>query len=172
MNWPVNRSRHSCSQRSLAETQNIPGAVIMPATTLPPLTSGRFLTGPELGHGGIGIVFDAVDEELARPVAVKRLRPDRADDAVARERFQREAAVTGRLDHPGVVPVYGCGADAEGRPYYAMRRIPGRTLRQALDRYFADPRPGSPSFAGCWGSSSRSARPWPMPTVRASSIAT
>ena len=54
-----------------------------------------------------------------------------ADDSEARQRFLVEAEITGSLEHPGVVPVYGLGIYADGRPYYAMRFIRGQSLREA-----------------------------------------
>ena len=71
-----------------------------PVTPIASALADRYIVEQELGRGGIGIVFDGTDVELDRPVAVKRLRPDRADNEFARERFQREARLTGRLDHP------------------------------------------------------------------------
>jgi serine/threonine protein kinase len=80
----------------------------------------------------LGEVFVARDEELNREVALKQLREALADDADSRDRFLREAELTGRLEHPGIVPVYGLGTDADGRPYYAMRFIRGETLYEAI----------------------------------------
>ena len=47
-------------------------------------------------------------------------------------RVLREAEITGRLEHPGIIPVYGLGTDAAGRPYYAMRFVRGQTLKEAI----------------------------------------
>jgi serine/threonine protein kinase len=90
-------------------------------------------------RGGQGEVFVARDEELHRDVALKRIqpRPTTRGDAVGR--FVREAEVTGRLEHPGVVPVYGLGRDADGRPYYAMRFVQGESFDDAIRRFHADP---------------------------------
>src|SRR5206468_3829049 len=60
---------------------------------------------------------------------------DHAYDPVSQSRFLLEARVTGRLEHPGIVPVYGLGRYADGRPYYAMRFIEGETLKQAIGRF-------------------------------------
>src|SRR5262249_52828347 len=57
--------------------------------------------------GGLGEVFLARDEELGRDVALKSIKPGRAEDADGRQRFLREALITGGLEHPGIVPVYG-----------------------------------------------------------------
>ena len=87
------------------------------------------------GKGGLGEVFVAFDQELHREVALKEIRNEHADDLHSRGRFLREAEITGKLEHPGVVPVYGLGQYADGRPYYAMRFIQGETLKEAIARY-------------------------------------
>jgi serine/threonine-protein kinase len=89
-------------------------------------------------RGGLGEVFVAEDTELGRQVALKEIRPERAGDAASRQRFVLEAEITGGLEHPGVVPVYGLGSYADGRPYYAMRFIQGDTLQEAIRRFHAD----------------------------------
>jgi eukaryotic-like serine/threonine-protein kinase len=68
-------------------------------------------------RGGLGEVFLAVDLELKRQVALKVLQSYHAHDPVSQARFVLEAEVTGRLEHPGIVPVYGLGRDSAGRPY-------------------------------------------------------
>jgi serine/threonine-protein kinase len=83
-------------------------------------------------RGGLGEVFLAQDSELEREVAVKEMLPGHATDAQSRTRFVREARLTGRLEHPGVVPVHGIGTCDDGRPFYAMRFIHGETLDQAI----------------------------------------
>jgi serine/threonine-protein kinase len=94
-------------------------------------------------RGGIGQVGVALDTELNREVALKEIQPQLADDPGSRGRFLLEAEITGRLEHPGVVPVYGLSADGRGRPYYAMRLIRGDSLKQAIERFHAaDARPG------------------------------
>ncbi|MCA9212032.1 MAG: serine/threonine protein kinase, partial [Planctomycetales bacterium] len=84
--------------------------------------------------GGLGVVYVARDKELCRQVAVKGIRPELASDQNQRGRFHREANITGSLEHPGVVPVYGLGEDDRGQPYYAMKFIEGETLTQAIKR--------------------------------------
>ncbi len=86
-------------------------------------------------RGGLGEVFLAVDVEVDRQVALKELQAYHAHDAQSQSRFLREARVTGRLEHPGIVPVYGVGRHVDGRPYYAMRFIEGETLKQAIERF-------------------------------------
>ena len=62
-----------------------------------------------LGEGGLGRVFVAHDEELHREVALKEIQPRHADEPTNRARFLREAEITGRLEHPNIVPIYALG---------------------------------------------------------------
>jgi eukaryotic-like serine/threonine-protein kinase len=103
----------------------------------PAPTNDRFPIVRPHARGGLGEVFVALDPELDRHVALKELRAYHAHDPVSQERFLREARVTGRLEHPGIVPVYGLGRHADGRPYYAMRFIEGETLGEAIERFHA-----------------------------------
>lgn len=92
--------------------------------------------------GGLGEVFVAEDMELRREVALKEIQSDFADDPNSRSRFVLEAEVTGGLEHPGIVPVYGLGQYENGRPFYAMRFIKGDSLKEAADRFHQlDPKP-------------------------------
>src|SRR5438128_819976 len=86
-------------------------------------------------RGGLGAVFVALDEELHREVALKQILDHSADDPISRTRFVLEAEITGGLEHPGIVPVYGLGTYADGRPYYAMRFIRGDSLKEAIERF-------------------------------------
>lgn len=78
--------------------------------------------------GGLGEVFLAKDLEISRKVALKRIRAELTSNEVLRTRFFQEAEITGRLEHPGIVPVYALGTDKEGNPYYTMRFIRGDSL--------------------------------------------
>jgi WD40 repeat protein/serine/threonine protein kinase len=89
-------------------------------------------------RGGLGAVFVALDNELHREVALKQLLDHHADDATSRQRFLMEAEITGGLEHPGIVPVYGLGSYGDGRPFYAMRFIKGDSLKGAIERFHAD----------------------------------
>jgi serine/threonine protein kinase len=86
-------------------------------------------------RGGLGEVHVGDDVELHRPVALKRIKEDLADTPDNRRRFLREAEITARLQHPGIVPVYGLVQDDQGRPCYAMRFIEGESLRDAVARF-------------------------------------
>ena len=89
-------------------------------------------------RGGLGAVFVAMDSELHREVALKQILDQHADDPTSRQRFLIEAEITGGLEHPGNVPVYGLGAYGDGRPYYAMRFIQGDSLKEAIERFHGD----------------------------------
>lgn len=97
--------------------------------------AGRFRILRPHARGGLGAVHVALDEELHREVALKQILEKHADDPVSRARFLLEAEVTGGLEHPGIVPVYGLGMYADGRPYYAMRFIRGDSLKEAADAF-------------------------------------
>ena len=97
----------------------------------------RFLPLKLHAAGGLGEVLIARDMQLRRDVALKQLQDQFADDPSKRQRFILEGEVTGALEHPGIVPVHALGADAQGRPFYAMRFIRGETLRRAASLWHA-----------------------------------
>src|SRR5262249_37769164 len=86
-------------------------------------------------RGGLGEVHLAEDMELVRAVALKRVRADRVTDPGSIRRFLREAEITARLEHPGIVPVYGLVYDEAGQPGSSMRFGEGETLRELCDRF-------------------------------------
>ena len=93
-------------------------------------------------------MFLALDTELNREVALKQILDRHADDLTSRSRFILEAEITGGLEHPGIVPVYGLGIHDDGRPYYAMRFIRGDSLKEAIANFHvARRRPGSANHA-------------------------
>ena len=85
--------------------------------------------------GGLGAVYRATESELNREVAVKFIHRNLVSNAESCERFSLEAEVTGRLEHPGVVPLYGLGRTDHGRLFYYMRYIDGETLDDAIIRF-------------------------------------
>lgn len=97
--------------------------------------SSRYRPRHLLACGGLGEIYVADDVELGRSVALKRIRDGRGTLPADLFRFRREAEITGRLEHPGVVPIYGLGNDGSGRPFYAMRFIEGETLADAIVAY-------------------------------------
>ena len=106
---------------------------------------GRFTILRAHAKGGLGQVFVAQDRELGREVALKEIQPRYADHVDSRVRFVREAEITGGLEHPGIVPVYGLGRYEDGRPFYAMRFVRGDSLQQAIDRFHGRPDQGAAS---------------------------
>ncbi|HEY5920152.1 MAG TPA: serine/threonine-protein kinase [Kofleriaceae bacterium] len=97
-----------------------------------PLVPGeRSELGDVIARGGMGEVITAHDADIGREVAIKRLRaPNPTPLALAR--FLREARIQGRLDHPAIVPVHELACDAEGRPFFAMKKLSGTALNTVL----------------------------------------
>jgi ABC-type multidrug transport system ATPase subunit len=106
-----------------------------PAVGTPTSTGHRFRLLRAHARGGLGQVSVALDEELRREVAVKEIQERFADNPESRARFLLEAEVTGRLEHPGIVSVYGLGTREDGRPFYAMRLIHGVDLQAAIGQF-------------------------------------
>jgi len=100
-------------------------------------TKGELRYTPRRLHavGGLGQVYKAHDEELNRDVALKRIKEEFADNPAYRLEFLREAEITGKLEHPGVVPIYGLVRGPDGNPAYAMRFVEGESLRDAIRKF-------------------------------------
>lgn len=94
----------------------------------------RYTLRETLGSGGVGDVVAALDREIRRVVALKTLQPSKSGDWVAASRFVEEARITAQLEHPNIVPVYDLGAAPDGQPYYTMRVVKRRSLRDVLAR--------------------------------------
>jgi eukaryotic-like serine/threonine-protein kinase len=114
----------------------------VPPGTLPPHARFRILRSH--AKGGLGEVFVAEDLELHREVALKEIQERHAADPAHRTRFLLEAEVTGGLEHPSIVPVYGLGQYADGRPFYAMRLIRGDSLKEAIEQFHRTKQSHSP----------------------------
>ncbi|QDT65266.1 PAS domain S-box protein [Calycomorphotria hydatis] len=85
--------------------------------------------------GGIGHIWLAQDNVIEREIALKELRSDRSD-AANRERFRREAKLTGQLEHPGIIPVHDYKESEDGTHcYYTMRFVRGHTLSEVIKAY-------------------------------------
>jgi serine/threonine protein kinase/Flp pilus assembly protein TadD len=96
------------------------------------LVAGRYRLGEEIARGGMGAVFRVRDDNLDRDLAVKALLADPRDRPDLAGRFVAEAKLTASLQHPGVVPVHEVGSLPDGRPYFAMKLVRGRTLADRL----------------------------------------
>ncbi len=117
-----------------------PASDIGPGGNLP--GSERYSLEEKLGEGGAGVVWLAHDEVLQRTVALKVLASGVDDAAEQAHRFLFEAQTTGRLDHPGVIPVYDVGRLPDGRWFYTMQLIEERDFREVLhERDREDDRP-------------------------------
>ena len=103
-----------------------------PAEALPFIPAGTYALGPEVARGGIGRIRRAVDQRMGRDVAIKELLPAHHHNADTQARFVREALVTGRLEHPSIVPVYEAGRWPSGAPFYAMKLVSGRSLLELI----------------------------------------
>lgn len=110
----------------------------------PKVASQRYRILRPFAKGGLGEIFVAEDMELHREVALKEIQAQHAHNDNSKGRFILEAEVTGKLEHPNIVPVYGMGTYADGRPFYAMRFIRGNTLQNAIDEYHKLPVDNSP----------------------------
>jgi ABC-type branched-subunit amino acid transport system substrate-binding protein/streptogramin lyase len=86
-----------------------------------------------IGHGGMGVVYRATDSKLQRPVALKLILPELAEDARFRKRFIDESRIAASLDHASVVPIYDAG-ERDGQLFLAMRYVEGSDLRTLLGR--------------------------------------
>ena len=134
---PLADAQLNQSFRRLVRAPALSPPSIAPTRTAEPAPALRFKIIKEHDRGGLGKVFLAEDTELHREVALKEIREDAGpDDADTQKRFLRKGEITGRLEHPGIVPVYSLGRYAStGRPFYAMRFIRGEKLTEAIARF-------------------------------------
>ena len=97
---------------------------------VPAAGTGRYRTGREIARGGMGRVVEATDRVLGREVAIKEALTTDVDTL---RRFARETWITARLEHPAIVPVYDAGTNADGSPYYVMRKVSGKPLGELVE---------------------------------------
>lgn len=95
------------------------------------LIDGQYRVRDFIGRGGMGVVLLATDERLERDVAIKTVRPDILGNAVARDRFLKEARALARVSHPNVTRIHAFG-ELEGMPYFVMEHVPGKNLDELL----------------------------------------
>src|SRR5688572_8479805 len=94
---------------------------------------GRYRIADQLGAGGMGVVYRALDTRLGRDVALKFLPPAFAQDAERLARFEREARLLASLDHPNIGAIHGL-EEENGSPFLVLELVPGETLRERLIR--------------------------------------
>jgi serine/threonine-protein kinase len=140
--------------RDPLETQRIEDAPTKTATgpvartrSAPPQTTSRYEIERALGEGGVGVVYAAFDRDTERIVALKVPKVDGAqmratpDTLAPVEQLGREGRLTARLEHPAIVPVYDVGSTEDGTPFYTMRVVGRRSLRDVL---------GTPELRATW----------------------
>lgn len=126
----------SVERQSSGSTSTLPTAKIEAGHSVHELLTQRpgeekYVIAKEIARGGMGVVMRAVDRDIRRDVAMKVLLSEKKDRA--RERFVEEAQITGQLEHPNIVPVHDLGVDAEGRLFFTMKLVKGRSLAEMLD---------------------------------------
>jgi serine/threonine-protein kinase len=123
-------------------------AAVEPAPGLAPVTDAdRYREPRPLAQGGMGRVLVCVDARLERRVALKELLPDHLENPTYVSMIEREARITGSLQHPNIIPVYDAGRTPEGVPFYVMKLIDAPSLGDVIEKL----RAGDRSAAAEWG---------------------
>ncbi|MBI4575188.1 MAG: hypothetical protein HY722_02880, partial [Planctomycetes bacterium] len=123
---PAARQDREAEAATVVSPPVAPGAA--PAETAGGRPAARYVLGEEIGRGGLGRVVSALDSAFDREVALKLVHAGAPGEALAR--FRREARITGRLEHPHIVPAYDLGllpggGEGAGAPFLSMKRIRG-----------------------------------------------
>lgn len=101
---------------------------------IPALRSTRYEVGGTVARGGMGEILKAQDRGIERTVALKVALDAATVREDLRRRFLQEAKLTGQLEHPNIVPVHELSFDENGRPFYTMKLVKGRSLQEVLDQ--------------------------------------
>lgn len=120
-------SRGQSSVRQEVDRDPVPS--LAPSRQLPVVDEKIYQAGDEFARGGIGRIRIGYHRPLGRVVAIKELLEPSSDQEA---RFIREARITARLEHPAIVPVHDAGRWADQRPFYSMKLVSGRSLRERL----------------------------------------
>jgi serine/threonine protein kinase len=104
----------------------------------------RYVVDREIARGGMGAILRAVDGDIRREVALKVML---SQDAAKRPRFIEEAQITGQLEHPNIVPVHELSVDAEGRVFFTMKLVRGRSLEDVLKGMRKQPHSGGQKYS-------------------------
>ncbi len=127
-NPPVNGATGTRAD-SVAHEATVAAALEGALPTLPEVPTRHYATGKEIARGGMGKIVAAEDLRLGRRVALKQLLEPSPEQIT---RFQREALITARLQHPGIVPVYEAGRWPGGEPFFAMKLVQGKPLDKVI----------------------------------------
>lgn len=112
-----------------------PVALQLEVTDEPPVTlAGTYRLRHEISRGAMGVIYRADDLALERPVAIKMLRPDLAEDREFIKRLRAEAALLARIQHPNLVQIYNFG-QLGGDSYFVMELVEGEALQEAIARH-------------------------------------
>jgi serine/threonine-protein kinase len=133
------------SHETIIELDADPGPEFDSAEPVDP--TGRLLFLGEIARGGVGVVHWSRDTILGRDLALKVLQEKHRDRPTMLERFVQEARIAGQLQHPGIVPVHELGSLGDGRPYFTMKLVKGRTLAEILAER-SDPQTDRPHLLG------------------------
>jgi serine/threonine-protein kinase len=122
--------------------------IVQPASAeMPRRDPDRFQLHGEIARGGMGVILKGHDPGLGRDLAFKVLKRELTGRRSAEQRFVEEAQIGGQLQHPGIVPVYELDRFDDGRPYFTMKLVNGRTLSELLAAR-ADPTDGRVTLLG------------------------
>ncbi|MFA6316846.1 MAG: protein kinase [Elusimicrobiota bacterium] len=117
-----------------APASGAPASIMTPpAAAGPKPLGGQYDIVREIGEGGMGLVYEALDRGLHRKVAIKKMRPEIRDDAKERERFLAEAKTVAALKHPGIVDIFSI-VEEDGEVYLVFEFVKGRTLFEIVQQ--------------------------------------
>jgi serine/threonine-protein kinase len=109
--------------------------------------SGKYVVKDKIAEGGMGFVFEVLDQDLRRINVLKVMRPEVEKDPHLFERFVEEARITGQLEHPNIVPVHDLGVLGQEKLYFSMKRVHGEELSALLTQL----RRGNPEYTEKYG---------------------
>ena len=129
---PDDCNHPGCDEKTVPLTTEALLAAQEPAKELIGKRLEKFRIDDVIGHGGMGIILKAFDLELEREVAIKLLLKTHRQNPELHRQFTNEAKITGRLQHPGIIPIYETSTSPDGRPFFAMKLVKGKTLAELL----------------------------------------
>lgn len=131
-------SNSELKETLIADSPNAFAKAVAPVASGVPKTASRYEPVRQLGEGGMGEVLLSRDPTIGRQVAIKRMKRQAEHGADFAAKFMEEVRTTGRLEHPGIIPIYDAGQDAEGTPYFVMKYVDGEPLNQIIAKLRAE----------------------------------